>query len=66
MEPCETLGQLLELGFSSESKAQHKPSHFVAHFPSFQIFEEGKFLKNLRSILILTTDRLILSVQHCI
>ena len=26
MEPCETLGQLLELGFSSESKAQHKPS----------------------------------------
>ena len=26
MEPCETLGQLLGLGFSSESKAQHKPS----------------------------------------
>ena len=61
MEPCETLGQLLELGFSSESEAQHKPSHFVAHFPSFQIFD-GKFLKNLRSILILTVDRLILSV----
>ena len=26
MEPCETLGQLLEVGFSSESKVHHKPS----------------------------------------
>ena len=35
MEPCETLGQLLELGFSSKSKAQHKPSQQMVHQDSW-------------------------------
>ena len=31
MDLCETPGQLLELGFSSESKAQHQPSQQMVH-----------------------------------